>query len=255
MRFTVARRIGRDLQSRRNLEAYVVASAALAFAAVSLLGDGVAAELRWTVVLAGIGLLVYEITVPVEHPPGPAEALADRTAFDGVPLGPRLRAAREIWLFAPSAAHVLTSENCDTLRRHVLDRSGGCVRVVVLDPGRAEAVRLAAHQLTDSVDFPGQRFERSLAGSMDRLRAMTGWRCAGRFEFRLFGYNPGFSLLALDPNSPEGVLIVEFHGVHNESTSARPHLTLTRSSSQQWFDYWLGQYAHIWQAAQIPSSQ
>lgn len=242
MRFAIARRTG----------SYVVASTSLAFVAVSLIGYGVTDDLRWTIALAGIGLLVYQLTVPAGGGTVPEVLMADRTAFDSVQLGPKLRAAREIWLFAPSGAHVLTSAHCDMLRRHVLDQPGGSVRVVVLDPARADAVRLTAHQLTDGVDFPGQRFEWSLAGSVDRLRLMAGWRCAGSFGYRLFGYNPGFSLLALDPRSPAGTVIVEFHGAHNESTSSRMHLTLTRSGSRHWYGYWIGQFEHIWRISQLP---
>jgi hypothetical protein len=74
----------------------------------------------------------------------------------------------------------------------------------------------------------------------------------GRFEHRFAAYNPGFSLVAIDPQAKHGVVIVEFHGFHNESTGSRMHLELRRQDSQHWFDYWADQFDHIWRSAREP---
>ncbi|RKS77163.1 hypothetical protein BZB76_2538 [Actinomadura pelletieri DSM 43383] len=244
------RRICRDLRDQRHVESYVVALAATATSALSLFTDLVDDDVRWSVVIAGIGLMVYQVTVPEGNAVILDDLLKDRTAFEeDVPLEARLRRARELWLFAPSGAHLLTSTRCDTLRRHVLDRDDGSVRIVLLDPERPEAVALATRQLTDAVDFPGQPFSLSLERSLERLTVMRRWGCRGHFSCRLLPYNPGFSLIALDPSSPGGSLIVEFHGAHNRSTADRMHLTLTRRDGGSWYEYWLGQFEHIWGSA------
>src|SRR6266511_3987906 len=113
------RRIGLDLKNRRNVDAYVVAAMALVLAVLSVAGDVVSEQLRWAGLLAGVGLLVYRVTLP------------------------------------DSAKH--------------------------------------------------------------------------------------------------GTIIVEFHAFHNEATSSRMHLEITRQGSERWYSYWSDQFDHIWRAAVPPA--
>ncbi|HEY8547424.1 MAG TPA: hypothetical protein VIL36_20320, partial [Acidimicrobiales bacterium] len=57
------RRIARDLVQRRHLDAYVVAVVSLGLAVITLVGAG-SDELRWSVALAALGILVYRVTLP-----------------------------------------------------------------------------------------------------------------------------------------------------------------------------------------------
>jgi len=54
---------------------------------------------------------------------------------------------------------------------------------------------------------------------------------------------------AVDPGTSRGVVIVEFHGFHNQVTNTRMHIELTRAESEQWYGYWIEQFERIWQAA------
>ena len=95
------RRVGRDLRDRRFIDVYSVAIVAFVLALVSLIGYG-SSQLRWSVVLAALGLLVLRISVPETAPDASLDdLLRDRFAFDAVPLADRLRDAREVWIFAP----------------------------------------------------------------------------------------------------------------------------------------------------------
>jgi hypothetical protein len=114
------------------------------------------------------------------------------------------------------------------------------------------AVKLASHQLDDSLDFPSQLFSSSLEATLRQLQRMTAWQVRGDFEYRLAAYNPGFSLVAIDPGARHGVVIIEFHGFHNQVTNTRMHIELTRALSDQWYTYWLDQFDRIWGAAQPP---
>jgi hypothetical protein len=115
-------------------------------------------------------------------------------------------------------------------------------------------VQFATRQLDDSLDFPSQLFRSSLEATVRQLQRMAAWRERGSFEYRLADYNPGFSLVAIDPGSRHGAVIVEFHGFHNQVTNTRMHIELTRAISDQWCTYWLGQFERIWQAAHAPAS-
>ncbi|MFD0683762.1 hypothetical protein [Actinomadura fibrosa] len=240
------RRIGGGLRDRANADAHVVTAAALACAVLSVCGDLLSPGLRWAVVMAGLGLLVHDITVPDRAGAARNVVLGDRSAFteDPVPL----RHAREVWMFAPAGKNFLSSVHCDLLRREVLEGRNGKVRIVLLDPGLDDAVRLATRQLTLSSDYPGQPFPEALGAAVQRLRGLAGG-ARGDFAYGFVDYNPGFSMLAVDPYGPGGVLIVEIHGYHNESSASRMHLRLTRETSPRWYDYWCAQFQHLWAAS------
>lgn len=248
------RRVGQDLRHRRNVEAYAVAGLAFVFAVLSIVGDVLPDGLKWGALFAGVGLLVYRLTLPGES--GTADdLLLDRTWFDHKPFTGLLDGAQEIWVFAPSAVNLLNPAACQALRSKVLTKPGGVVRVVVLDPEQPEAVRLAAKQLDDVIDFPMQQLAPSLATTLERLRVMRSWSVPGNLEYRLLGYSPGFSLVAIDPGQRHGKIIVELHGFHNESNMSRMHIELSRSDSQRWYAYWLDQFDHIWLAARTPTDE
>jgi hypothetical protein len=247
------RRVGRDLRQLRNLDAYAIAVIAFVFAVLSAVGDVLPVNARWTVLLVGVGVLVFRVTLP-EHYAGSADdVLKDRSGFEDKPFSARMREAGELWVAAPSAVNLLAPQNCDILRTTILTNPDGVVRVVVLDPAAETAVQFATRQLDDSMDYPPELFRSSLEATIRQLQRMRTWRERGSFEYRLAGYNPGFSMVAINPGTRHGVVIVEFHGFHNHVTNTRMHIELTRSTSEQWYTYWLGQFEHIWQAAEAPA--
>ncbi|WP_116022732.1 hypothetical protein [Thermomonospora umbrina] len=234
-------RVTLDVRRGRNLELYVMAAGAMAVAALSAFGDLLPVDLRWSVAIGGIGLLVYRATVPPPREPV-APVYADRGRFTREPIAARLSTAREVWLFAPSGKNFLSSEHCAMLAR-VLRRPDAVVRCVLLDPGRTEAVGIAAAQLR--CERTMEPLPAALASGLARLRTISDWDLPGRFSCRLLGYNPGFSLLALDPGRG-GPIVVELHGVHNESSSARMHLSFTADVEPYWHEYWSEQFRRIW---------
>jgi len=194
------------------------------------------------------------VTLPDRSDGSADEVLKDRVAFEDQPFSARLREATELWVFAPSAINLLPPQNCDTIRTSILAKPDGVVRVVVLNPAAETAVQFATRQLDDSLDFPSEVFRSSLEATVTQLRRMAAWQERGNFEYRLAAYSPGFSLVALDPGTRHGTVIVEFHGFHNQVTNTRMHIELTRAISEQWYAYWLGQFERIWQAADAPAT-
>jgi hypothetical protein len=243
------RRIGRDLKNRRHVDAYSIAFVTFVLAVLSLVPDVVPDQLRWAALLAGVGILVWRITIS-EPLTGTIDALLnDRLAFDGKPLSERLKNAAEVWIFGPTAVNILSAYNCELLRTGVLNKPDGIVRVVVLDPANESAVQLAVRQLDDSLDYPVQDFRASLQTTMHQLGTMASWHLRGSFEYRLLDYNPGFSLVSIDPTTHNGHVIVEFHGFHNEATSSRMHIEISRKHSDHWYAYWTNQFTRIWEAS------
>ena len=243
------RRIGHDLKNRRYVDVYSIAFVTFVLAVLSLVPDLVPEQLRWAALLAGVGILVLRITIPDAAAGTIDELLNDRFAFDSKPLSGRLENVAELWLFAPTAANILSAHNCELLRTGILSKPDGVVRVVVLDPANEAAVQLATRQLDDSLDYPVQDFRDSLQATTGQLRTMASWQVRGSFDYRFLNYNPGFSLVAIDPTNRNGQIIVEFHGVHNEATSSRMHIEISRKQSDHWYAYWMDQFSRIWDTA------
>lgn len=246
------RRITKDLRNREYIDAYSLAFVAFGLAIFSLVPDLVPDALKWAAVLGGVGLLVLRITIPDTRAGIADELLNDRFAFDNTPFADRVEGASEVWVFAPTGINLLSAHNCELVRSKVLAKPDGMLRVVILNPSDEQAVRLAVRQLDDSLDYPIQDFRDSLATTERQLRAMHAWKVRGNFEYKLLDYNPGFSLVAVDPTSRNGRIIVEFHGFHNEATSSRMHIELTRQQSERWYAYWTEQFQRIWDAAAPP---
>jgi hypothetical protein len=178
-----------------------------------------------------------------------AQFLRDRSVFDAVPPSALFGNARDVRVFAPSAVNLLSPSTCEILRTTVLSRRGGSLRVVILDPAEKDAVRIAARQLDESVEFQVQALAAALDITLSRLGQMSRWRTPGTFEYRMFPYNPGYSLVLIDPDTPHGRLIVEIHAFRNPSTLSRMHLELTRDRNERWYAYWVEQFDHLWEAA------
>jgi hypothetical protein len=240
------RRIIRNIRDRQYIDAYVISFVAIAFAATSIFGDALPVNWRWAALLGGVGLLVFQITLPDER----ADLiLHDRSSFDQGLLIERLADAQELWVFAPTAVNVLSAQNCDRLRGSILSRSDGVVKIVVLNPEKEPAVDIAARQLDGYIDYPVQDVRSALRATLGQLERMCSWDVPGRLEYRVFHFNPGFSLVIVDPHLKSAFLIVEFHALHNVSTSDRMHLELTPSAGGRWFSYWSCQFSSIWEAA------
>jgi hypothetical protein len=242
------RRIGRDLVARRHVDAYVVSAAALGFAVVDLISDAVSDGMRWAVLLAGISLLVFRITLPAQRSGGD-DFLYDRQHLAETPLSERIERARTLWVLAPSAVNVLSPETVSALRTGMLSKRGSVVRILLLDPDQEQAVEIAERQLDSSLRFPIQSLRPSIRTTLDRLRLMAGWDVAGSLEWRLLDLSPGFSLVAIDPGERHGVLILEIHGYHGDSISSRMHLELRREDDPRWHDYWADQFEALWNAS------
>jgi hypothetical protein len=242
-------RIAKDLKRREHIDAYSIAFVSLGLAILSLVPDFVPDPLKWAAVLGGVGILVLRITLP-DTPTGSAdELLNDRFAFDKTPFSERLEGTSVVWIFAPTAINLLSAHNCELMRSKVLSKPDGTVKVVVLNPADSQAIALAVRQMDDSLDYPVQDFRDSLAATERQLHAMSSWKVAGSFDHGFLDYNPGFSLVAVDPGTRNGRIIVEFHGFHNEATSSRMHIELSRQQSERWYAYWVEQFNEIWKAA------
>jgi hypothetical protein len=131
-----------------------------------------------------------------------------------------LDGANELWLYAPTGVNVMLRYAAG-IRQWVAKRARA--RVVLQDPSAVtvDAVRAQHDPHTD--------FDTSLTASLATLSKLAS---SHGVDFRLLPFNPGFSLVVVDPNERGGRLIVEFHEFCDASISERRHVDIRRSQPE-----------------------
>lgn len=230
-----------DIRHRRHIDLYASTLIVLVFSALLIVGADLPESVRWSVLFAGLGFLLLRAAFANHR----EDRFLDRSDYDRNPITDDLRNAKDVWIFAPVGSNFLTEERCDVLRRGPLAREGGSVRVVVLkqfDPGDP-----ISEQLDALLDFPVQTAAESLRDTRVRLEAVAKWQVKGTFAYGEIDFNPGFSLVAVNPHAAGGYANVEFHAFRNDAIRSRMHIHLTRDDGA-WYVYWLEQFQAIWRS-------
>ncbi len=232
----VCARVVTDLRNGRHREAYTIFALGLILTLLGLLGV-VSQAVLLSGVLIAVTFLVFQTTIQLEGGAGILELVLKSRDSLGV-FSTLLPDGGELWVYGPTAANVLV--NAADIKTKVLSK-GGRVRVIVQDPS-SDAACHTKTQLDDTLDF-----DHTLNSSIVTLRRMCAW---GDCEYRLLPFNPGFSLVVIDPTRPDGFLILELHGFRDDTITERMHIRISRTESLRWFDYWTGRFNMMWEEAQ-----
>jgi hypothetical protein len=240
-----AARILHDVRHLKNIEIYGVALLGAMLIILDIVGD-VSPDLKLTAMLAALILLIFNITVPDHSASSLDELLNDRRSLTAVPFSQRIKGARQLWIYGPSAVNILSAENSVAIKDEVLSHTGGEVRVIIQNPNEAEGMNILVKQIDESIDFRMQDLPESIQQTLQILEKMRKWNSAGQVEYKLLGYSPGFSMVVIDPDKRNGVVIVEFFGFYNEHTANRMNLVISKTDSEYWFHYWVEQFQRMW---------
>jgi hypothetical protein len=245
------KRIFTDIRSLRNIDAYVVALFAVTFAVLTAFGDNIPDQYKMAALLAGMALLVFNITVPEQKNGGKLDDfLNDRSSFP--PFRERIKSAHKLWIYGPSAVNILGAENSLAIKDSVLSQKDGELRIIVQNPNEKAAIDILIKQLDELIDYKVQDLPQAIQETLTRLKNMKHWKTSGTFEYRLLDYCPGFSMVVIDPDRNNGVVIVEFYGFYHEHTANRMNIEITKAQSERWYTYWVSQFDHMWQHARPP---
>ena len=234
-------RIVADLSEGRHLESYALALVSFALAIVGLVADVVPDSMKLAVILAAVGLLVFQSTKPERQPVDLDSVLSDRQSFR--PFREFIRGGKVLWVYGASGGNSLRQDA--DIKRELLDR-GGQVRILMQNPASVVMDVLPRqyddiHPLRDDIQV-----------SLRTLQNLAERQQNGAVEYALLDYNPGFSLAIIDPDGPNGRLVVEFHGYDTDLITDRMHIEITRQQSQHWFAYWTHQFEVMWEAGKQP---
>jgi hypothetical protein len=224
-----------DIAQGRHREAYTLFCVGVALSLLGLFGL-VAAQIMLSAVLAALTFLVFETAARPSTGRLPLDqVLQTRDSFGT--FSKILPGVRDLRIYGPTAVNAVT--NAADIRRYVL-RAGGRVRLLTLAE-EPQALAAAAFQLDNSLDL-GQTLRNSLVTAA-RLGEQPG------FSYRLLPVNPGFSLVIVNADEPDGYLIYESHGFRDDSIADRMHIKIAKADSPRWFAYWATRFEAMWEAA------
>ena len=235
------RRIGTDLLSFKNVEAYVVTLIGVALIVIDILGD-VPANVQLTVIIAALVVLVFRSTAPLTQKTGLDDVLGNRNGFR--PFREFIRGGRTLWVYAPSAINIVRDPS--PIKEEVLDRGGSLV-VLLQNPAETTVIENLQNQL----DIAAVDLRSDIQVSVEVLRKLKSRHDNAGYNIRygFLTYSPGFSLTIVDAERATGRLVVEFFGFQNEFIGSRMHIEITRQQSEYWFEYWVDQFQEMTKAA------
>jgi hypothetical protein len=255
---TIANRLdymqGRVLQDigEGRVEGYVTALVALAIGAVGVVwGENL--QCMVGVALGALSFIIFNMNVAGSKYTDLNAVLEDREGYTRHPFKTRIKGVRKLYLQGASLVHLLSDENLNAIIDEILVHPDGEVRILLQDPQEAAAMDYLYRQLdefterrsvllTDAIPQVLQRFENMRllppAAAKERYR--------GKFELRFLQFSPGFSLVLINPDERNGVVIPEMYGFRNDATGKRMHIEITRDGSDYWYDYWEKQFDAMW---------
>lgn len=239
------KRIAGDVIAGKNIEAYIVSMAALVIAVLSLVQDVVPQELQMAVILAALALLVFNMTQPERARVDLDDVLRDRESYGA--FRDFIRGGSVLWVYGPSAVNVMNS--APDLEREILAK-GGEIRILLQDPANRAAIDMLYKQLDQMSHL---MLEGDIARSLVILKNLK--KRHSKLQYRLLPFSPGFSLVVLDPHGKDGRAVVEMFGFNNQVITDRMHITIPRSESNYWFEYWARQFETMWQAGHEPEEE
>ena len=253
------RRIWNDLRQLKNVEAYVVLLLVIVWVVVSSIGietlfpdEAQRITIVLNLILTALGILIFRITYSEQGNASQLDDyLNDRSTFE--PFDTALKRKRQLWIYGASATNII-NDHSRAIHDEILNRKDGEIRIIIQNPHAVHGMSILKQQIDENVSYQIQELESEIARSLRTFTLIQGWRdVAGRFEYRLLDFSPGFSMVAFDPDQRDGKIIVEFYGYANRDTNDRMHITLTRQESEHWYNYWKGQFESMWEHATPPN--
>lgn len=165
--------------------------------------------------------------------------LKDRSQFP--PFAERVGNAKEIWLFGTSLEAMVAYHSGVFVKKL---KESASLRFLLMDP-QSPSVDARAHGLfsASKPEILRGDIERTIA----RIRQMKHACGSCSVSVRLTSFVPSHALVLIDPNSREGIIIVELYP-YLVTSSDRPHFELTRADTK-WYGFFLDQYESVWREA------
>ena len=163
--------------------------------------------------------------------------LSDRTSFD-TPIQERLEKSQTVYLLGLNLVNFVI-QNQDIIELKAL---GGCkFKIITLSPDFFQYKEL----------FPGWhgglRRKDDLDHALSNIEHIMGK--SENIQVKFLSFPPPFSLLAINPDRPEGEVQVEFY-TYEKDSNKRPHFILKNLGNEKWFDFFRSEFEKAWEKAE-----
>ncbi len=185
----------------------------------------------------------------LKEAPSVGSIFLDRNKY--IPFNNLTASAQKICLVGPSLVN-LFNQWSTYFQDTKLKEHGATIQAIIIDP-QSPAVESAANCINQLPDTIKSEIENTklIVGSI--LKNRNGSK-KGKLELRTLSTNLNFTMVLVDPEMPQGKIIVEFIGYH-AGLHNLPHIELTRSRDGQWYQFFLQQYNHIYEDSKMVTTR
>lgn len=169
----------------------------------------------------------------------------DRSGY--VPFNDLTASAQTICLVGPSLVN-LFNQWSTYFHDLKLNQHGATIQAIILDP-QSSAVKSAADCVSQSPDTIKNEIKNTKL-LVDSILKNNGGLKKGKLELRTLSTYVNFSMVLVDPDMPNGKIIVEFIGYHAGLHNI-PHVELTRSKDKEWYQFFLQQYKELYRDSKV----
>ena len=236
------KRMIQDVIEGKNLEHYIT----LIFIFIILLldiFDLASPDILTEITLAVLALVVFGSLNTREAVNELTDKFEQSTNADGyfwkekVSVEPLFIQAKHIGFVGASLSRTLRDYS-HTLERRLND--GAIVRAILMDP----ASTAPDQAVLRSKSIRNRQFYiDSLRPSLERIGALSNR--SQSVELGLLPYKPAFGMIVIDPDEPNGIIIVEMYPHHSDSFA--PTFELRPNRDPRWYQFFHQQYNILWE--------
>ncbi|MBP2047953.1 hypothetical protein J2Z21_000877 [Streptomyces griseochromogenes] len=235
------------------MDLYVTLVAAIAFGVLGLVGNA-----SQEVVTSGILAILALVTISLLRLRSQGEKInqslaeikarpsADRffsEVDDRDEIREMISSSREVWLHGWTLGLHLVSY-ADEIRRAVT--KGLHIKILVIEP-HSTAMSIAA---SEAENRSADELSSNLEANLRRLAAPITGTVAGRLEIKTLSYVPHNTVIASDPSTKQGKIVMRIATFHADHWQ-RPTFTVTRQNDPGWYDFFKTQFERKWESGHL----
>ena len=240
---TRLKRIANRIVTDEYLDLYVLAATALVVAALGVLGIADVKTLA-SVTLALLAVLAYSQIRSRRHVAEIAKAQRSdplsifRTTFPEDLISRRATATSSLLIGLTMTRTVQAGSLIDM--RHTL-RSGGKIRIMLVDPTNDELVAAVAKHGPHGINPSHVR--RRIQGTLDELTDLQN-STGGDLEIRVASFFPPMGLNVIDVDTADGLIVAQ-HYEHRPAAEAAPIFCL-KPADGMWYEHFATEALRLW---------
>ena len=243
-----------DIKNGENIDLYLTIVISLLIITLDIFGivkfDVILSAVLAVLALLSFGTLLTRLTLnnindslnKFDVKKGAEDFLKTRDAF--IPFNERISGAQNVYIQGLSA-HSLLSSWTGYIKEKLQNQRAN-IQILILNPD-SPVIESAAKNL----DVPPSQLINEINSTLMKIQRISADReIIGSINTKVMSANPNHSMVLIDPDKPEGTIIVELIGYRSD-LHKRPHFEFTKQKDGVWYEYFLHQYKYLWESAEV----